>query len=90
MLLGENMRRVQKPVRMVVGRPIEYAELPHQVDRATLSQELCRRTYALGGIDADSKERIQCWPRALRSTFGSPPPVREANGLSTELVRERG
>jgi len=88
LLIGENMRRIRSPIRMVVGDPVPCDALPQHLDRAALAAELCRMTYALGGIDTGTTGIAADWPPALQAP---PPPAARERFLPrvTRLLRER-
>ncbi len=88
LLIGENMKRLKAPIRMVVGAPASHDELATHADRLALSAELCRRTYALGGIDTRLTGIAADWPKALRTkapATSNPPRDR----FLPRLLRER-
>lgn len=90
MLIGENLRRLGEPVRLVIGPPIPHDALPVRSDRAALARELYYRTYALGGVDASLPGRIRGWPKALQSLVATPNPGETAKApLFDRPLRER-
>ncbi|MBS0394381.1 MAG: 1-acyl-sn-glycerol-3-phosphate acyltransferase [Proteobacteria bacterium] len=81
LLLGENLRRLREPLRMVVGRVIASEDLPHHLDRPALAHRLCHLTYALGGIDASLPGRIVAGPRPLHRRHRAPREAPRRPGL---------
>jgi len=84
-LIGENMRHLRHPLRAVVGKVIPCETLPVDLDPAVLSQELCKRTYALGGITPSIASLTANWPRALRPK--TPRPVQLDAGADRHSIR---
>lgn len=66
LMAREIRRRFNSRIRLQIGAPIPYADLAHISDRQALAAELCRRTYALGGIDTSVPGTIADWPAALQ------------------------
>ena len=66
LMAGEIRRRFGTSIRLDIGGLIDFAELAHIGDRTALAAELCRRTYALGGIDSTEPGLIKDWPAALQ------------------------
>ena len=76
-LIGENMRRVKRPVGMRVGAPVPYEDLPSGLGRTELSNELFRRTYALGGVDPALPGLVVNWPSTPPTGASDPQPAPE-------------
>jgi putative hemolysin len=76
LMAGEIRRRFGMRLGAVVGKPIEFSEVSAISDRGALSAELCRRTYALGGVDSTRAGMIVEWPRALQAKPGPKPAQR--------------
>lgn len=66
LMAGEIRRRFGTRVEMTIGAPIPFEEFAGFSDRAALASELCRRTYALGGIDTTIPGMIVDWPVAIQ------------------------
>jgi len=66
LIAGEIRRRFGTRLGMRIGELIAFDELAPITDRAALAGELCRRTYALGGIDTTVPGMIVDWPEAIQ------------------------
>lgn len=71
LMAGEIRRRFGTTVGLTIGQPIPPAELTPFTDRTALAAELCRRTYALAGIDTTIPGTIVPRPKAIQD----PPPA---------------
>ncbi len=74
LMIGENVRRTRRPIRVVLGNPIRAADLPQGLDRTGIARELCRRTYALGGWPDSFLEVQGTWPAPLLPKDERPSP----------------
>ncbi len=72
LMAGEIRRRFGTPLDLTIGAAIDYAEFDGISSRADLAAELCRRTYALGGIDTTKPGMIVPWPKALQGKPSKP------------------
>jgi putative hemolysin len=66
LIAGEIRRRFGTRLGMRIGGLIPFEELAGIDDRTALAGELCRRTYALGGIDTTVPGTIVPWPEAIQ------------------------
>lgn len=66
LIAGEIRRRFGTRLPMRIGELIPFDELAPITDRTALASELCRRTYALGGIDTTVPGTIVEWPVAIQ------------------------
>lgn len=66
LMAGEIRRRFNSRINLKIGAPVPFSAFAGISDRNALSAELCRRTYALGGIDTTIPGTIVDWPAALQ------------------------
>ncbi len=66
LIAGEIRRRFGTRLGMRIGDLIAFDDLAPITDRAALAAELCRRTYALAGIDTTLPGMIVEWPEAIQ------------------------
>jgi len=66
LIAGEIRRRFGTRLGMRIGTMIPFEALAGITDRVALASELCRRTYALGGIDTTIEGMIVDWPLAIQ------------------------
>lgn len=66
LMAGEIRRRFGTRVGLTIGDVIAPEELAGFNDRKALAAELCRRTYALGGIDTTVPGTIVPYPEAIQ------------------------